>query len=118
MHTVRMNSKALLSIVQKNRKRHHEEYKKAYAGYRKMAAEELREMAEEAELSDVPVRRCLTSKLPEPINNTGEYDQVIDMLKMSVAKVIELDQHQFRSYVRDEWVWRAAASVSNTMYFK
>ena len=50
------------------------------------------------------------------LTTTKEYDQVIDMLDMSVDSEIELTHSEFRQYVRDEWGWSEMFNTTAVNY--
>jgi hypothetical protein len=54
--------------------------------------------------------------IPVPEDHTKDYDQVIEMLKMSVDEELEIESDQFACYVMDDWDWKedfARAAFSN-----
>ena len=60
------------------------------------------------------IRRAV--QLIEPTDQTKEYDAAIAMLQMSVDDVINLEEHDFRNYVLDQWNWKQAWTASNIGY--
>lgn len=103
----------LLDRIRSNRASHRDLFLKAQKGYRKEVIKELDQMMSDAK-EGKPIGRFIT--LPEPEDHTDDYDVVIDMLEMSVSTSIELSNHEFRSYVRDEWAWSALANATNIFY--
>ena len=97
----------LLTRVKKNRGAHRDLFLKAQKGYRKAVIKELDQMLQEAK-EGKPIRRAI--QLPEPEDHTADYDRVIDMLEMSIHSTIQIAEHEFDQYVRDNWEWKAMAT--------
>lgn len=113
MHSVKIKRLELLERIKTNRKSHREQFLKAQEGYRQDMIEELDRMLKDAR-DGKAIRRHIS--MPEPQDHTKDYDSVIDMLEMSVDEVIEIEQHQFDWFVRDNWDWKARDGVTNAMY--
>jgi len=45
-----------------------------------------------------------------------EYEEAIDMLKMACNEIIELDDDQFRCYVKDNWQWKSDYNQTKMSY--
>jgi tRNA A37 N6-isopentenylltransferase MiaA len=115
MQNVKVKKDELLATVRKNRDGHRDLFLKAQAGYREDAIAELDRMLREAR-DGKKIRRGFT--MPEPIDRTGDYDTVINMLEMSVDDVVELQFHEFAQYVRDQWSWKRDVDLVNMSYLK
>lgn len=102
MRTVRINREKLLAAIKTNREVHDADYKSAMIAYREAAVERLVKMLQAAKAGE-KIERYLD--IPQPEQHLREYDQVIEMLGMSVDASIELTNSEFRQYVLDEWVW-------------
>lgn len=46
------------------------------------------------------------TELLVPEDHTDEYDQLLEMLAMSVDDEVELTAQEFAQYVRDDWSWK------------
>lgn len=115
MHSVKVKKGELINRVQANRDGHRKTYEKAYEGYRKQLAaffeEQHRRVIAGEEFATV-------FPLPEPEDHTEDYDRVLDMLSMSVADEIDLDQREFAQYVRDDWGWSQMFAMTSANYLK
>lgn len=110
---ITVDKDALLGILKDNRGNHGAAFRKAWDGYTKLVREELEGML--AAIKDnKPVRRFLNNVPPE--DHTNDYDDVIDMLQMSINNTVDLTQPQFRQYVKDDWGWKQTWEASNTAY--
>jgi hypothetical protein len=54
--------------------------------------------------------------LPEPVDHTRDYDRVISMLKMDLAKTVELSESDYSQYVLDDWEWKRQFLGTNRAY--
>ena len=113
MNNVKIKKSDLLSKITENRGQHRRIFEEALVGYRAAAIDELDRALKDAR-EGRRIRRGMT--LVEPLDHTAEYDSVIEMLKMSVDDVIELNWGAFLSYVRDEWEWKRQFLVTNSKY--
>ena len=113
MHIVKVKKTELLSVLKANRAKHREIVDEALAAYRTRAIAELDSMIAEAKAGK-RIRRGIT--LVEPIDQTKEYDQAIRKLEMSVEKIIEIDEEDFKQLVCDDWRWKAQFTASNSFY--
>ena len=113
MQTVKAKRDDLLVRLRKNRGEHRELFNKAQEGFRKQVIEHLDKMLADAK-EGRKIR--LAVALPEPIDQTKDYDRVITMLEMSVDDVVELTQGEFAQYVMDDWQWKQNVFATNTRY--
>lgn len=113
--TVKVNKEALLKVLKENKQNHRSLFLKALEGYREEVVELLETNLENARAG----RKIVTFlTLVEPKDQTAEYNQIIKMLEMSVDKDFELQDHEFKCYVLDEWSWKEAVTMSNSRYIK
>ena len=112
----------LIEILKKNREVHATEYKEAVVGFH---VEALR--AAEQHLANIKAFELFEDKfiketayhyirITPPQDHTKEYNDVIEMLEMSVDENIRLDSQAFRAYVKDEWTWSAQTKMLNSSY--
>lgn len=113
MNTVKVKKTELLAKLQTNRDSHRELFLKAQEGYRQLVIAELDKSLKEAREG----RNIRTHiRLEAPHDHTDEYNNVIEMLRMSVDDTIELEAHAFQCYVMDKWTWAAADLLTKTAY--
>jgi hypothetical protein len=115
MKTVKVKTDELLGIVKSNRDAHRDMFEKAMAGYRKQAIAEL-----DRAITDAKAGRKITRylSLVEPIDQTKDYDRVIEMLRMSVDEEVELTSTEFAQYVQDDWSWKDQFLATNISYIQ
>ena len=113
MNTVKVNKQELLKKLQANRAAHRDLFIKAQTGYRELVIQEL-----DKSIADARAGRAIRThiRLEAPQDHTSEYDNVIEMLRMSVDETIELEAHAFQCYVLDKWQWAAADLLTKTAY--
>jgi hypothetical protein len=114
MYSVKVNRKKLIKTIEANRAKHAADYEEAITSYRSAsnaafndALDARYKLEDWSKLSNV-----LTINLPVPINMTSQYDDVLEMLKLSVESAVELDQTQFKNYVQDDWAKAAKLTAS------
>ena len=117
MRKIKVDKEELLGIVKENRKKHKKEFFDSVKAYRVKAADLFN-----AELQKIvngeDFKTCLNS-LQKPEPHIKDYDIMIQMLKMSVDKIIELDQDEFNQLVNDDWMWKnnfRSSYMSNSRY--
>lgn len=118
MHRVRVKKQELMERVTENRDRHREQFEKGLDLYRDAVIAELETWLERARKGK---RIRVRTQLAAPEDHTSEYEQVLDMLSMSVEEEIELTAQEFAQYVRDDWGWRrqfTATMRANTRYLE
>lgn len=113
MNSITIEKSKLLEVLKANREKHREIFLEAQGNYRKAVIAELDRMLAEAK-SGQRVRRQVL--LPEPIDQTREYDRAIRMLEMASDATIDINEQDFRCYVMDEWNWRTHALNINKTY--
>jgi hypothetical protein len=124
MQKNRIDKTKLIAIVKTNREKHHAEWTQAQRKYQELLARKLDELAalvktaifkDESFALHKDIMRPI-GEIIEPVNKTEDYDMVLTMLELSVDDVIELEDHEFKSYVMDKWDWSEKAHLSNSRY--
>lgn len=105
----------LVKTLEANRTKHLKDYEKAKRGWKKLLAKDLTALQADLE-SDKSIPSTRLYLKPKPEHFLGEYDEAIEMLKYSNNVTTQLDQQQFRAYVKDEWDWKNSWTASNTTY--
>ena len=114
LNEITVSKTELLSTLQDNRRKHKKEFQDSLKGWREEVKEAL-----EAALSDVDDKEKEPKTyfdLPKPEDHTEEYDDVIELLKMSQDKQLKITSSEHRQYVLDKWQWKDHWSASNTAY--
>lgn len=113
MENVKVDKKAALTELRKNRDAHRAIFLEALAGYKAQALEILEKHI--ADIKEGKIHRVSVS-LPQPEEHTKDYDKAIKMLEMSVDKTIEIDEQSFTCYIMDDWSWKRQFLTSNSSY--
>lgn len=95
----------LIAALQANRTSHKENYDAAMIAWQKALTLELQGLAKQAESGDFNNIKIESVK---PRHSLDQYDDVIEMLQMSVEPSIRLDRESFQSFVKDRWHWKSA----------
>lgn len=114
--SVNVKRSELLEVLKKNREQHKLDYKEAVEGYRGAKIKALEDALEKVKTEEKPEKISLNVSLNRPVNYINEYNQVIDMLEMSVDEFIKLDTDSFQAYIKDNWSWKRSFMSSNATY--
>lgn len=110
--TTLLNKADLIERIKENKAKHIEMYNKAVKAYRKEALKQLAELTEQVKEG----KTNIGLNLVEPINNSENYDKIIEMFEWDVRDEVELDQNEFKEYVQDETSHSRMAMMSNMTY--
>jgi hypothetical protein len=113
MRGVTIRTEELLHVLKENRDNHRAAFEKAQEGFKTTVEEELEKRLAEAREGK---RFCASFSIPEPVDQTPEYDMAIKMLEMSVDGQTELTASEFACYVMDRWAWKHGFSSINSVY--
>ena len=102
----------LIERVGENKKVHIKEYAKAVIAYKKEAHRQLAELTEKAKDGDLKIKLELVT----PVDNSENYDKIIQMFEWDVRDIVELDLDEFNEYILDETAEAQHAKFSNLMY--
>lgn len=105
----------LLKELRANREAHREIFLKAQEGFKMAVIGHLEDMLADARNGK---RVDFRVNLPQPIDQTKEYDRAIKMFEMAVEETVVLEEHEFAQYVMDDWSWKDQFTVTNTRYMK
>jgi len=103
----------LIKQITANKVAHIKEYKKAVKAFKLEAIEQLKELIEDVENGEMEINLDLTT----PIDNSENYDEILEMFQWEVEDLVELEQNEFREYVQDKTGFALMAKSSNTVYF-
>jgi hypothetical protein len=110
---IKVNKTELINKIKENKKNHIEEYNKAVIAYKEEALRQLNDLTQKVNNGDLSIQLDLVS----PVNNSDNYEKIIEMFEWEVEKVVELEQQEFIEYVQDETQFALTAKMSNTTYF-
>jgi hypothetical protein len=111
----------LLSILQANREKHVEDFRKATAGYVKAALEALDQRSRDfsATVEGEPIPDSLDlgfGNIPKPQSHEKDYDRAIKMLSMHQGESFIIDSDMYEMYVEDNWSWKRDFMHSTSHY--
>src|ERR1700760_1497557 len=110
---IKMNKEKLIQIVKANQAKHQEQFTKAHESYKKQVLEWF-EKQQEALKNDKHFTTYLN--LPEPKNQSRDYNRVLSMLENSVDTEIMLNENDYRQYIQDIWSWTNAFKTTASAY--
>lgn len=105
----------LLIKLRENRENHRRIFEDALEGWKERVLEQLETALEDAKAG----RKFITHiNLPQPIDHTAEYDNIISQIEWHEEDQIELDLRSFNQFILDDWGWKADFLQNATMYAK
>ncbi len=116
-NSVNVSRIALLEQLKKNLAIHKTDYIEALAGYKVKLIADLKATLTKVE-SSTPEQVLNVSAVAfsRPISHEDDYNEIIDMMEVSVDEVINLDASSFKSYFKNEWSWSGGFNTQATMY--
>ena len=102
----------LIAKIKENKKNHIVEYEKAVIAYKEEALKQLADLTNEITEGKLGIQLDLVT----PVNNSENYDKIVEMFEWEVNDVVELEQKEFIEYVQDETEFAVSAKFSNTFY--
>ncbi len=101
MQEVKVSKTKLLSTLKTNREKHVQIYNDALEGvrveYKKLLEKEIKKLDD-----GKSVKTSISIEMPQ--NHEEQYNEVIDMLEMSIDDEVTLSRHEFQQYVQDKWI--------------
>jgi len=110
--TIKVNKKELIKKIKENKKNHVAEYAKAVIAYKEEALKQLATLTTKVNDGALDIKLNLIT----PIDNSLNYDKIVEMFEWEVDKVVELEQDEFLEYVQDETEFARNAKFSNMAY--
>lgn len=111
--TIKVKKEDLIKQIKENKAKHIVEYDKAVIAYKEEALKQLTKLTEKVNNGALDIKL----KLITPVNNSENYDKIIEMFEWEVEEIVELSQDEFKEYVQDENDFSRNAKLSNTAYF-
>lgn len=110
--TIQVKKADLIVKIKENKENHVKEFDKAVMLYKVEALKQL------IMLHDKVVAGALDAKLDliTPVDNSDNYDKILEMFEWEVKEVVELEQSEFQEYVQDTTDFAVTARLSNMMY--
>lgn len=110
-------TKDLVSRLEKNKKIHIAEYYSAMEGYHEAIEDKLKQALKAIKNGETYEKGFHLTMIP-PVSHEGDYDTIIEMLKMCTDETIELDKDNFECYVMDRWSWKDNFASTTNLYAK
>lgn len=114
---VNVDRKKLIVVLKKNLDKHIREYQDAMNNYRLALIGDCEKVLSRLNygMSDEELAKVRVDFVP-PQSHIEEYQQVIDILTVSVDENVSLDSHAFQAYYKDNWHWKKQFSMSAQLY--
>lgn len=121
MDNVTIRKDVLKEKLQENLAIHDEIYEEAVENYWKSVTKDFKEKVEE--VNGLIKKQDLTHggisigiRISAPENHREAYEDVLSMLEYEVDDEVTLSQHDFKSYVLNQWQWSNQFLMSNAVY--
>ena len=111
--TIEVKKTELIDQIKLNKENHVKEYAKAVVAYKEEALKQLAAQINRVEDGSIDAKLNLIT----PVDNSENYDSIIEMFDWEVKDFVELRQDEFKEYVQDKTDFAITAKMSNTAYF-
>jgi hypothetical protein len=109
---ITINRNDLIDKILNNKKAHIIEYEKAVIAYKLETLKQLEVLKTKIESGDLNIGLNLT----KPVDNSENYDSILEMFEWEVNDIITLSQSEFREYVQDDSDFSRQGKFSNQFY--
>lgn len=106
--SVNVKRTELIEALKKNLEIHRAEYKEALVDFKKRLLEDLEAGAKHVANATPEELSKFSVRIIFPQNHEKEFEEVIEMLELSVDEHINLDSESFKAYFKNEWSWATA----------
>lgn len=110
--TIKVRKEDLIQKIKDNKKAHAVDFKKAVVAFREEALKQLGELTEKVNDGELEIKL----KLITPVDNSENYDKILEMFKWEIADEVDLTQEEFKEYVQDVTIISEHARMSNMAY--
>ena len=118
MRKVTMRKSDLIEILEANKERHEKAFAEASKAFYERLVAKLGEWEQKVarhEMNYAELREKFNKlNAQHPQGHCDEYQEALDMLSYEVAEEVELQQHEFAQFVKDEWGWNQQFAASYT----
>ena len=111
--SVTVNRLALIKAIKEGRDQHRAQYDEAVVDFKAKLEAELSRVLKQVRKGNVQEHHVNVT--PPPCHLT-DYDDVIEMMEMSVDENITLDRDAFKAYFKNEWSWTRTFNTLNSSY--
>lgn len=95
----------LIEALKKNLEIHRKEYQEALIDFKTRLVEDLEAGAKHVAQANAEELAKFSVRINFPQNHEKDFEEVIEMLEMSVDEHINLDSESFKAYIKNEWSW-------------
>ena len=107
----------LLEKLKENLEIHRAEYKEALVEFQTRLLEDLKIAHKRvSKVEKVEDLKDFSFHVTFPHNHEQDYEDVIEMLEMSVDTHINLDSESFKAYIKNEWSWQNHFRMAKMSY--
>ena len=110
--TIKVKKSDLIVKIKENKENHIKEFEKAVDAYKKEAERQLMTQIARVQEGALDVKLDLIT----PVDNSDNYDKILEMFEWEVQDVVELEQSEFQEYVQDTTDFAVTARMSNSAY--
>lgn len=110
--TITVVKSDLIAKIKENKENHINEYNRAVILYKEEALRQLENLKLLVSRGELGIKLNLVT----PVNNSDNYDRIIEMFEWEVKDTVDLTQNEFLEYVQDETDFAIAAKLSNSTY--
>ncbi|BCG50216.1 hypothetical protein [Ralstonia phage RP13] len=103
--SVNVDRLELITVLKKNRELHKQQYEEAVNDYRQAIYLSLQQALEDVKICSNEELLKLRVQFNVPVSHLHDYDEVIEIMEVSVDKFIQIDNESFRAYYKNEWAW-------------
>ena len=115
--SVNVSRVELLEKLKQNLEAHRKEYEEALVEYHTRLQEDLKlALKKVGRVVDIEELKSFRFSVAFPQNHEKDYEEVIEMLEMSVDEHINLDSESFKAYIKNEWSWASSFNASKMAY--
>lgn len=111
--SVNVNRLDLITALKKGREQHLAAYNEALADYKDRTIEFLKTALANAQAGDLSNVKLTFNP---PMLHLSDYDNVIEMMDLSVDETINLDTDAFKAYFKNEWPWTNSFALAAASY--
>lgn len=105
--SVNVSRTELLAKLKENLEAHRREYQEALVEFKARLVEDLKLAHKKVnKVENVEDLKNFSFDIQFPQNHEKDYEEVIEMLEMSVDEHINLDSESFKAYIKNEWNWQ------------
>lgn len=116
MKTVEVSKVELVKKLQANLQTHKADFDIAWDKFREQAAHNFEQRLHQIKEAPKGAQLDLWVNLVVPEDHSDDYVRALEMLEWEVNDTVELQEHEFKQYVQDDWGWKNAFLSTNQLY--